>query len=132
VSEASIFVSEPRHVVRERRAEESNIGVIPRGLCRASRTSVSEFRYYPAVSAAGAYIDLYYAVAVAETATLEEVLGWYDEKFGRLAQNRLHILKALQYFADAEADAWPQMFVDIDWRNLTSFFEKEVKRLSDV
>jgi len=64
--QSEYFCFRARHVVRERRAEESNRGVIPRGLCRApsgawlcraSRTSVSEFRYAPAVSAAGAYIS---------------------------------------------------------------------------
>ena len=39
---------------------------------------------------------------------------------------KLHILKSLTYFADAEKDPPPHLLAPLDWEEIKSFFEREV------
>ena len=41
----------------------------------------------------------------------------------------VHILKSISYFDDAEDDPMPKMLVDLNWKEVKSFFEKEVKNI---
>lgn len=75
------------------------------------------------------FIDLYFILAVEKIYSLEEVLDFYDDKFSLLYQNKLHILKALTYFEDAENEHMPKMIKNVKWAEIKTFFEKEVKRL---
>jgi hypothetical protein len=77
------------------------------------------------------FIDLFFIIAVEKLYSLEEVLNFYDEKFALLHQNKLHILKALIYFEDAESEIMPKMLKDIKWEEVKKFFEVEVKRISE-
>jgi hypothetical protein len=76
------------------------------------------------------FIDLYFIIAIEQILTLEEALKLYDKKFKVLQQNKIHILKSLVYFEDAEKDIMPRMIKTVDWRMVKKFFEKEVKDLS--
>ncbi len=73
------------------------------------------------------FIDLYFLLEVAKALKLGEVLQLYEKKFGKLAQNKVHILKSLVYFEDAEYDAMPQMIQKVDWSLIKKFFEEEQK-----
>jgi len=76
------------------------------------------------------FIDLYFILAVQKILTLEKTLGLYEKKFGTLAQNKVHILKSLVYFEDAEQDAMPQMIQKVEWPLVKQFFLDEQKALS--
>src|SRR3989344_1331161 len=71
------------------------------------------------------FIDLYFILAVQKILTLEKTLGLYEKKFGTLAQNKVHILKSLVYFEDAEQDAMPQMIQKVEWPLVKQFFLDE-------
>ena len=73
------------------------------------------------------FIDLYFILAKERFFTLEESLTFYERKFKLLSANKLHILKSLVYFADAESDVMPKMIQEVDWREIKVFFEKQVK-----
>lgn len=75
------------------------------------------------------FIDLYFIVAIEKLYSLEKILDFYDEKFALLHQNKLHILKALTYFEDADSERSPRMIKNVRWPAVKSFFEKEVRRL---
>jgi len=75
------------------------------------------------------FIDLYFILAVEKLFTLVEALDLYDKKFKVLHQNKLHILKSLVYFEDAELDAFPKMIKKVDWKQIKVFFEKEVNKI---
>ena len=62
--------------------------------------------------------------------TLDEVFISYDAKFGALKQNKLHLLKALGYFTDAENETGLNMLMEISWDSVKKFFKHEVHRLS--
>lgn len=55
------------------------------------------------------FIDLYFIFNEAKIVTLEESLKLYDKKFKALSQNKIHILKSLVYFQDADRDKSPKM-----------------------
>ncbi|MEK7542450.1 MAG: nucleotidyl transferase AbiEii/AbiGii toxin family protein [Patescibacteria group bacterium] len=76
------------------------------------------------------FIDLYFILAVHKTLKLGETLELYEKKFGKLAQNKVHILKSLVYFNDAEQDAMPQMIQKVQWPLVKQFFLEEQKALS--
>jgi len=72
------------------------------------------------------FIDLYF-ILKEKFYTLPEVFALYDKKFKVLNQNKLHILKSLTYFEDAEKNPLPKMLKDVDWPEVKKFFEKETK-----
>ncbi len=74
------------------------------------------------------FVDLYF---ICESGfSLAEILGFYDKKYGKLSANRIHILKSLVYFKDAEQDEMPQMLKQVSWDNIKTFLENNVKKLS--
>lgn len=71
------------------------------------------------------FVDLY---AACEHFGLAEILGLFTRKYSHTGYNRLHILKSLTYFADAEKDPMPHMLVPLDWREVKRFFQREALR----
>lgn len=72
------------------------------------------------------FVDVYVA---AERYGLLNILGWFDEKFRGAPYSRIHTLKSLMYFADAEAQPMPNMLQPLEWYTVRRFFETEVSRL---
>ncbi len=77
------------------------------------------------------FIDLYFIFAVEKIISLGEALRLYDKKFKKLKQNKLHIIKSLAYFGDAESEKMPQMFKPANWKKVKDFFMKEQKRIAE-
>lgn len=76
------------------------------------------------------FIDLYFIAAIEKIFTLRQILDLYDKKFKILRQNKLHILKSLVYFEDAERDMVPKMIKAANWRQVKEFFEEEVNKIT--
>jgi hypothetical protein len=72
------------------------------------------------------FIDLY---AVSRQHRLAELLGLFGQKFAGISFNRLHILKSLTYFDDAEREPMPEMLTDVSWDNVKNAFLSEVPLL---
>jgi len=77
------------------------------------------------------FIDLYFIFAVEKIISLDEALHIYDKKFKKLKQNKLHIIKSLAYFGDAESEKMPRMFKPVNWKKVKDFFTKEQKRIAE-
>lgn len=75
------------------------------------------------------FVDLYFLLKN-KVVTLAECLNLYDRKFRKLQQNKIHILKSLSYFVDAEAEKMPKMFQLVSWREIKKIFEQETRRLT--
>jgi hypothetical protein len=73
------------------------------------------------------FIDLYFICRAGHS--LEEVLGWYREKFKEVEVNLTHYIKALTYFEDAESDPMPRMLERVAWSEVKRFFAKEAPLL---
>lgn len=74
------------------------------------------------------FIDLYF-ILKNRIITLEECLNLYDQKFKKLQQNKIHIIKSLTYFIDAEDEKMPKMFQPVKWQDVKKFLEQEVRDL---
>ena len=72
------------------------------------------------------FVDLY---VVTREYGLAELLRLFDQKYAKTGYNKVHTLKSLTFFADAEKDAMPHMLVPLDWDEVKRFFWHEVPRL---
>jgi hypothetical protein len=72
------------------------------------------------------FVDLYLC---AQRYGLSEILGLFDRKYAQAHYSKIHILKSLTFFADAEKDPLPHMLVMLDWEKVKQFFLMEVPRL---
>jgi hypothetical protein len=74
------------------------------------------------------FVDLYYLV---KQITLDQMLIFYNKKFKLLKTNRVHILKSLDYFTDADKDADPKMLVEkYSWPKIKKFLRNEVMKIT--
>ncbi len=61
------------------------------------------------------FIDLY---KVLETITLDELFVLFEKKYNGVQYNKMHILKSLTYFDDAESDPDPDYLEPIEWETV--------------
>lgn len=74
------------------------------------------------------FIDAFF---LAKEFTLEEILTFYDQKYGSLNDHLYSILRSLDYFADADSDERPlKMLMDVSWDDVKQFFKQESIRLA--
>lgn len=74
------------------------------------------------------FIDLY--VICNEIVPLYEMLRFFEMKYKGIEYNKVHILKSLVYFEEAEQEPVPQMLKRIEWDDVKRFFVNEVKSVS--
>ena len=77
------------------------------------------------------FVDLYFLIRKEGAVTLGEVLELYERKYGVLAQNKLHIIKSLGYFDDADANEAPRMIQKVSWPAVKKFFLREQKEMAE-
>lgn len=73
------------------------------------------------------FIDLYFICRSGYELT--EILRFYDKKYGKLASNLIHVQKSLVFFDDAEPDEMPTMLEKVEWEEVKTYFEAEVKKM---
>ena len=74
------------------------------------------------------FIDLYF---LARDYGLDKMLEFYNQKYGDLKEKSYHLVRSMNYFADAEADEKKlEMLVPTPWEEVKKFFQKETLRLS--
>ncbi len=72
------------------------------------------------------FVDLYFC---ALQFGLDEILEMFGRKYSQANFSRIHVLKSLTYFADAEKDPMPHMLVPVDWGEIKGSFLSRVPRL---
>jgi hypothetical protein len=72
------------------------------------------------------FVDLY---ECAKRHGIKEILRLFERKYAQANYSRIHILKSLTFFADAEKDPMPHMLVALNWEEVKQFFLLEVLRL---
>ena len=72
------------------------------------------------------FVDMYLC---ARENGLGNLLGLFERKYSQIRHNRLHVLKSLMYFEDAEKDPMPHMLIPLEWHEIKQFFLREVPRL---
>lgn len=104
---------------------EQSLGIL-------KRVSVFQNAYLAGGTALALQLGHRYSYDIHKIVTLQEVLELYEKKFGKLAQNKVHILKSLVYFDDAERDAPPQMIQKVNWSLVKKFFVAEEKSIAQL
>lgn len=72
------------------------------------------------------FVDLY---AASERYGLPEILEMFAQKYAEANYSRVHVLKSLTYFDDAEADPMPDMVSPLSWEVVKRFFVKQAPLL---
>ncbi len=75
------------------------------------------------------FIDLY---AASSQYGLEPLLELFQKKFAAAHYSKAHLLKSLLYFEDAEKDPMPNVLIEMSWKDVRKFLEKEVPLLLSV
>jgi len=81
-----------------------------------------------AVSSRGSkkdFIDLYFFL---KDHSLSDLLKLFDKKYKGIQYNKLHILKSLIYFIDADSEPMPVMLKKISWPEVKAFFQRLVEK----
>lgn len=68
------------------------------------------------------FVDLY---AASQQFGLKYLLEWFEGKFSRTHYSKVHVLKSLSYFDEAEKDPMPHMLVSLSWEEVKAFFIRE-------
>ena len=73
------------------------------------------------------FIDLYF---LTKKFPLEQIFKFYDKKYGKLSNNIVHIMRSLNYFADAEEQESPKMLIPVSWEEVKKFFHDQTIKLA--
>jgi hypothetical protein len=79
-----------------------------------------------AISSPGTRRDFTDLYLVSKTYGLEELLRLFERKYARVHYNRIHVLKSLVYFEDAEKDPPPALLIGLGWQEIKDFFLRSV------
>jgi hypothetical protein len=74
------------------------------------------------------FVDLYFLCRAG--LGISRALDLVQRKFATSASYRVHLVRALGYFADAEPQPMPDMLVPCRWSDVREFFEEEVRRIA--
>lgn len=69
------------------------------------------------------FVDLYWYCMHREPLTV--IIRRVDDQYPTVTHDYHHIIKALSYFADAEADPMPKIFFTASWPEIKKFFRRE-------
>lgn len=84
-----------------------------------------------AISARGTkrdFIDFYFICT--KFKPVEALLELYLKKYSGTKFNKLHLVKSLVYFEDAENEVMPQMIGKIDWEKVKQYFIENIERIN--
>jgi hypothetical protein len=65
-----------------------------------------------------------------EKYSLVELINFFEKKFKNIHYSKLHILKSITFFDDAENDPMPIMIRDIVWEDVKKKIEEESKKIA--
>lgn len=75
------------------------------------------------------FVDIYFLM---KKYSLNQLISFFEEKYKNIQYNKLHILKSLIYFDDADSDPDPLMVLDFNWEEIKIFIEGEVKKITEL
>lgn len=97
------------------------------GVSLASEQDIAAMKI-DAVSSRGSkkdFIDIYFLL---EKYLLDELIGFFERKYSEIQYNKLHILKSLIYFDDADQEPEPRMLKKFNWPEAKKTIEAKVKK----
>lgn len=73
------------------------------------------------------FVDLYFICK--KDYSLKEIIKLYQKKYEILNHDLYHVYKSMIYFEDAELDPMPRMYEKSDWKEIKTFFNKQLDEL---
>jgi predicted nucleotidyltransferase component of viral defense system len=70
------------------------------------------------------FIDLYFLL---RKYSLEDLLKIFEKKYSDIKYNKVHLLKSLAFFEDAEDEPMPIMIEDIDWNEMKKELQEKTE-----
>ena len=80
-----------------------------------------------AISSRGSKKDFVDFYEILKIFSLEQLFDNFEKKYKGVKYQKLHLLKSLVYFADAESDPEPILLKKMDWNIVKKKLEKEIK-----
>jgi hypothetical protein len=101
------------------------------GIQLASLTDIAAMKIH-AIEDRGTRRDFVDAYFLLKKFTLEEMLEYYQKKYSVLEDHLYSILRALDYFEDAQRESqMPRMLTKVAWEEVKEYFRKETRRLTE-
>lgn len=72
------------------------------------------------------FIDLYF---LNQEFTFDQILSFYDQKYGNLRERMYHIARSLDYFDDADQDRDYKMLIEVSWDDIKKHFRRIASNL---
>ncbi|MCI0565783.1 nucleotidyl transferase AbiEii/AbiGii toxin family protein [bacterium] len=72
------------------------------------------------------FTDLYFLL---RKYRLGEIINFFETRYSRVKYNKLHILKSLMYFEDADNDPPPILIQNVSWNEIKRTITSESKKL---
>lgn len=69
------------------------------------------------------FIDVYFLL---QRYSLKELIGFFESKYRETQYNKMHILKSLAYFENADNEPMPIMLKPADWNKVKNFISSQV------
>ncbi len=82
-----------------------------------------------AVSSRGSkkdFVDIYFLL---KKYSMSDLIGFFEQKYKSIQFNKLHILKSMVFFSDAETEPMPVMIQRGDWKEMKQAIREEVKKM---
>ncbi len=73
------------------------------------------------------FVDLYFYAR--EVAPLQSAMDRFREKYRGIRVDPYHLLRSFTFFDDAEAEAMPDLLIQVTWDEIKAFFRAEATRL---
>ncbi len=73
------------------------------------------------------FFDLYF---LAKEFSMEQMLTFYDQKYGVLQEHLYIIMRSMDYFQDAEIEDDPRMLIPVSWGEVKIFFQEQTLKLA--
>ncbi|MBU3978494.1 nucleotidyl transferase AbiEii/AbiGii toxin family protein [Patescibacteria group bacterium] len=101
------------------------------GLQLASLADITAMKIH-AIEDRGTKRDFIDAYFLAKKYSVEEMLDFYQKKYGVLEDHMYAILRSLDYFEDADQESeMPKMLIDVSWEKVKEYFRKETYLLTE-
>ncbi len=81
-----------------------------------------------AVASRGSRKDFFDLYVLLRDYNLTQLLTWFDQKYSGIKYSRLHLLKSLVYFIDAEREPQPLLLERISWSEVKNSLQKQVRQ----
>ena len=103
------------------------LGKIALGVSLADERDIAAMKIQ-AISSRGTKKDFVDLFVLLKKYSISEIIDFFHSKYKHFNYNKMHILKSLIYFGDAEENQNPEMLAKYDWKEIKKYITEIVDR----